>query len=53
MEHTLTYWTPPDSEHKIIITFEDGTTQEYTQADKEQYLAAYPDRTADVVAMGW
>lgn len=53
MEHTLTYWTPPDSEHKIIITFEDGTTQEYTQADKEQYLLDYPDRAADVVAMGW
>jgi hypothetical protein len=38
---------------KIIITFDDGTTQEYTQADKEQYLADYPDRAADVVAMGW
>lgn len=41
------------AENKLIVTFEDGTTQEYAQADKEQYLAAYPDRAADVVAMGW
>jgi len=40
-------------ENKLIVTFEDGTTQEYTQADKEQYLTDYPDRAADVVAMGW
>jgi len=40
-------------ENKLIVTFEDGATQEYTQADKEQYLAEYPDRAADVVAMGW
>ena len=53
MEYTLTYWTPPDAEHKLIITFEDETTKEYTQADKDQYLADYPDRAADVVAMGW
>lgn len=53
MEHTLTYWTPPDAEHKLIITFDDGTIREYTQADKEQYLADYPDRAADVVGMGW
>jgi hypothetical protein len=41
------------AESKLLVTFEDGTTQEYTQADKEQYLADYPDRAADVVAMGW
>ncbi len=41
------------AENKLIVAFEDGTTQEYTQADKEQYLSAYPDRAADVVAMGW
>jgi len=40
-------------ESKLIVTFEDGTTKEYTQADKEQYLADYPDRAADVVAMNW
>lgn len=39
--------------NKLIVTFEDGTTKEYTQADKEQYLSDYPDRAADVVAMGW
>ena len=41
------------AEQKLVITFDDETTQEYTQADKEQYLATYPDRAADVVAMGW
>ena len=40
-------------ESKLIVTFEDGTTKEYTQADKEQYLADYPDRAADVAAMNW
>jgi hypothetical protein len=53
MEYTLTYWTPPDGEHKLIITFEDSTTKEYTQADKNAYVADYPDRAADVLAMGW
>jgi hypothetical protein len=40
-------------ESKLIITFDDGTIKEYTQANKDQYLADYPDRAADVVAMGW
>jgi hypothetical protein len=53
MNYTLTFWTPPDAEHKLIITFEDETTKEYTQADKDAYLADYPDRAADVEAMGW
>lgn len=41
------------AENKVIVTFEDGTTKEYTPADKDQYLSDYPDRVADVVAMGW
>jgi hypothetical protein len=41
------------AEQKLIVTFADETTKEYTQEDKEQYLADYPDRAADVVAMGW
>ncbi len=41
------------AEQKLIVTFTDGTTREYTQADKDQYLADYPDRAADVAAMGW
>jgi hypothetical protein len=41
------------AEQKLIVTFADGTTREYIQADKEQYLADYPDRAADVVGMGW
>lgn len=40
-------------ENKLIVIFEDGTAKEYTQADKDAYLANYPDRVADVVAMGW
>jgi hypothetical protein len=53
MDYTLTYFTPPDGEHKLIITFADNTTKEYTQANKDQYIADYPDRVADVAAMGW
>ena len=41
------------AENKLIVTFEDGTTKEYTQTDKEQYLTDYPDRAADVAAMNW
>jgi len=39
--------------NKLIVTFEDATTKEYTQADKDQYLADYPNRAADVISMGW
>jgi hypothetical protein len=41
------------AEDKLIVTFEDGTSIEYTQEDKDTYLTDYPDRAADVVAMGW
>lgn len=41
------------ADNKLIITFEDGTIKEYTQVDKEAYIADYPDRVSDVVAMGW
>lgn len=40
-------------ESKLIITFDDETTHEYTQAEKEQYITDHPDRVADVEAMGW
>lgn len=40
-------------ENKLVVTFENGTTKEYTQADKEQYLADHPGRAADMAAMGW
>jgi hypothetical protein len=53
MNYTLTFWTPPDGEHKLIITFDDNTTKEYTQADKDAYLAEYPNRVEDISAMGW
>jgi hypothetical protein len=38
---------------KLIVALEDGTSKEYTQLDKDQYILDYPDRVADVVAMGW
>jgi hypothetical protein len=41
------------AEQKLIVTFVDGTTKEYTQADTAQYISDYPDRVADVVGMGW
>lgn len=40
-------------ENKLIVTFEDGTFKEYLPSDKEQYLVDYPERFADIVAMGW
>jgi len=36
-----------------LYSYVAGTTKEYRQADKEQYLADYPDRAADVAAMNW
>lgn len=53
MIEKITFLTPPDEQHKLIVAFEDGTIKEYTQLEKEQYLADYPDRAADIVAMGW
>jgi hypothetical protein len=40
-------------ENKLIVIFEDGTMKEYAQLEKDQYVADYPDRVADIVAMGW
>jgi hypothetical protein len=39
------------SEDKLIVTLDDTTTTEYT--DAATYLADHPNREADVVAMGW
>ena len=39
------------AESKLIVTYEDETTKEYT--DRESYIADYPDRSADCDAMGW
>jgi hypothetical protein len=39
------------AESKLIVTYEDGTSKEYT--DRVSYVADHPDREADVVAMGW
>ena len=39
------------AENKIVVTFEDGNSKDYT--DKQSYLADYPDRVADCDAMNW
>lgn len=39
------------AESKLIVTLDDGTSKEYT--DAQTYLADHPDRAADVIAMGW
>ncbi len=38
-------------ESKLIVTLEDGTSKEYIDADS--YVADFPERVADAVAMGW
>jgi hypothetical protein len=38
---------------KITVTLDDGAAKEYAQADKDAYLSDYPDRSSDIVAMGW
>jgi hypothetical protein len=39
------------AESKLIVALEDGTTKEYTDANS--YVADFPERVADAVAMGW
>lgn len=48
MVESITFNT---AESKLIVTLDDQSTKEYT--DAESYLADWPDREADVVAMGW
>lgn len=36
---------------KLIVSFSDGTYKEYTNST--DYLADFPNRLADVVAIGW
>lgn len=50
MIETITFNT---AENKITVTLKDETVKEYTQADKDKYLADYPDRESDIIAMGW
>jgi len=37
----------------IIVTFVDQTTKTYTKDDANQYIADWPDRMSDIIAMGW
>jgi len=37
----------------IIVTLDDGTSQEYSKEQKDEYIRAFPDREGDVLAMGW
>jgi hypothetical protein len=39
------------AENKLIVLLEDGTSKEYTDADS--YVADFPERVADAVAMVW
>jgi len=48
MVESITFNT---AESKLVVTLEDGTTKEYTDADS--YIADFPERVADAVAMGW
>jgi hypothetical protein len=47
---SITFNTVDD---KIIITFDDNTTAEYSKSEKDKYLTDFLDRSADVEAMGW
>jgi len=48
MIESITFNTAED---KLIVTLDDGTSTEYTNA--ADYLADHPDREADCLAMGW
>jgi hypothetical protein len=48
MVETITFNT---AENKLVVTFDDNTFLEYT--DAASYIADYPDRVADTIAMGW
>jgi len=37
----------------ITVRFVDGTSQVFTSATKDAYLAAYPNRVLDIEAIGW
>lgn len=39
--------------NKLIVFFADGSSTEYTQSQKDQYIIDFPDRESDVLAMGW
>lgn len=39
------------AESKLIVNYEDGTAEEYT--DRASYVADHPTREADCDAMGW
>jgi len=48
MVESITFST---AENKLIVLLEDGTIKEYTDANS--YIADFPERVADAVAMGW
>jgi hypothetical protein len=39
------------ADNKLTVTFVDETAKDYF--DATTYLADYPDRQSDVIAMGW
>jgi len=38
---------------QLIIVLDNGTVTTYTSADATEYLAQFPEREADLIAMGW
>jgi hypothetical protein len=53
MNKSITFFTPLNQKHKIIVTFDNETSKEYDEEKKDQYLVDYPDRANDLIAMGW
>lgn len=50
MIQSITFDTEND---RIIMRLQDATEHIYTRSEREQYLTDFPDRAADVEAMGW
>ena len=48
MVESITFNT---AESKLVVTLEDASIKEYLDADS--YIADFPERVADTVAMGW
>lgn len=39
--------------NKLYVLTQDGKSRTYTPSESAQYLEDYPDRAADLDAMGW
>ena len=41
------------AENKLTVTFVDGQTLTFSKESVDEYKLKFPDRIADLVAMGW